>query len=267
LEENMAGFMDILGTIVQQGISQSGGARMSNALGAGKSGGSLDDLLGGLSNMLGGGTTGGQPAQTGAGGLGDVLGGVLGSLGNNKAAIGGLGALAGALLGGGKSSTRGAVGGGGLAMLASLAYSAMKKAGQTPQQPPKALFEPETSVEKQALEQDAEIIVKAMINAAKADGRIDETEIQKIVGKLEEGGLTEEEKRLFMQEAKKNMDLDAVVRSAAGKPEMAAQIYTASLLAIEVDTPGEKQYMQQLASGLRLNSQVTRNIEGFLGMV
>lgn len=263
----MAGFMDILGTIVQQGMSQSGGARMSNALGAKESGGSLDDLLGGLSNMLGGGTTGGQPAQTGGGGLGEVLGGVLGSLGNNKAAIGGLGALAGALLGGGKSSARGAVGGGGLAMLASLAYSAMKKAGQTPQQPPRALFEPETSVEKQALEQDAEIIVKAMINAAKADGRIDETEIQKIVGKLEEGGLTEEEKSLFMQEAKKTMDLDAVVRSAAGMPEMAAQIYTASLLAIEVDTPGEQQYMQQLASGLGLNSQVTRNIEGYLGMI
>ena len=263
----MAGFMDILGTIVQQGMSQSSGARMSNALGAGKSGGSLNDLLGGLSNMLDGGTSGRQPAQTGAAGLGGVLGDVLGSLGNNKAAIGGLGALAGALLGGGKSSARGAVGGGGLAMLASLAFSALKKAGQAPKQPPRALFEPETSEEKQTLEQDAEIIVKAMINAAKADGRIDQTEIQKIVGKLEEDGLTEEEKNHFLQEAKKPMDLGAVVRSAAGKPEMAAQIYAASVLAIEVDTPGEKRYMQQLASDLGLNSQVTGNIEGFLGMV
>lgn len=152
-------------------------------------------------------------------------------------------------------------------MLASLAFSALKKSGQEPQQPPRALFEPETLEDKQALEQDAEIIVKAMINAAKADGRIDETEVHKIVGKLEKDGLTDEEKSFFIQEVKKPMDLDNIIRSAGGKPEMAAQIYTASLLAIEVDTPAEKQYMQQLATGLGLTSQVTGNIEGFLGMV
>lgn len=261
----MAGFMDILGTMVQQGMSQSSGARMSSALGAGKSGGSLDDIIGGLGQMLGGGqsSTSGQAA---AGGLGGVLGEVLGNLGSNKAAVGGLGALAGAVLGGGQSSAKGAVGGGGLAILASMAFSALQKAGQSPQ-PPRALFEPETAVEKDALDKQAEIIVKAMINAAKADNRIDETEIQKIVGKLEKDGLTEEEKNFFVQEAKKPMDLNAVVRSAAGSPEMAAQIYAASLLAIEVDTAAEKRYMQQLASGLGLNSQVTTNIEGYFGMV
>lgn len=45
--------------------------------------------------------------------------------GNYPLAIGGLGALAGALLGGG----RGAVGGGVLAVLGSLAYSALSKQG------------------------------------------------------------------------------------------------------------------------------------------
>jgi len=55
-------------------------------------------------------------------------------------------------------------------------------------------MEAETPEAKQALEDDAEIIIKAMINAAKADGRIDETEIQKITGKLQKGGLTDEEK-------------------------------------------------------------------------
>lgn len=82
-------------------------------------------------------------------------------------------------------------------MLASLAFSALKKSGQEPQQPPRALFEPQTFEDKQALEHDAEIIVKAMINAAKADGRIDEAETHKIIGKLEKDGLTEEEKSFF----------------------------------------------------------------------
>lgn len=261
----MAGFMDILGTMVQQGMSQSSGSRMSNALGAGRSGGSLNDIMDSLSQMLGS-TAGSRTQAGGAGGLGGVLGDVFSSLGNNKAAAGGLGALVGAMLGGGRSSARGAIGGGGLAMLASLAFSALKKAGQQPQQPPKALFEPKNAQEQQSLEQNAEIIVKAMINAAKADGRIDETEIQKIVGKLEKDGLTEEEKSFFTREAQKPMDLDRVVRSAGGDPAMAAQIYTASLLAIEVDTEAEKQYMQQLATGLGLNPQVTGNIKSFLGM-
>ena len=261
----MAGFMDILGTMMQQGMSQSSGSRMTDALGGGKSGGSLNDIMGSLSQMMGGGGSG-QSAQAGAGGLGGMLGDVLGSLANNKAALGGLGALAGALLGGGKSASRGAVGGGGLAMLASLAFSALKKAGQAPTQPPRALLEPQTPQEQQALEDDAEIIVKAMINAAKADGKIDQQEIEKIVGKLDDDGLTQEEKNFFVSEANKPLDLNGVVASAGGQAEMAAQIYAASLLAIEVDTRAEQQYMQQLASGLGLHPQVASHIERTLGM-
>ena len=257
----MAGFMDILGTIVQQGMSQSSGTRITNALGAGGEGGSLTDLLGGLSKMVPGGAGAG-----GLGGLGNVLGGVLGQLGNNKAALGGLGALAGALLGGGGRAARGAVGGGGLAMLASLALSALRKAGQAPEQTPRGLLEPQNQEEEQALEDDAEIIVKAMVNAAKADGQIDEAEVRKIVGKMEEDGLTQEEKDLFMEEANKPMDLDAVVASANDQPDMAAQIYAASLLAIEVDTEAEQQYMQQLASGLGLHPEVTAHIGETLGV-
>ncbi|HHL34689.1 MAG TPA: tellurite resistance TerB family protein [Desulfobulbaceae bacterium] len=261
--------MDILGSMMQQGMSQSTGTRMANALGAGGSGGSLSDILGGLAGALGGGRQSAAAPQAGLGGLGNlggVVGEVLGSLGNNKAALGGLGALAGALLGGGQSSARGAIGGGGLAMLASLAIAALRKAGQTPQSTPRALLEPQTAEDQQALEQDAEIIVKAMINAAKADGRIDDNEIQKIVGKLQEDGLTEEEKEFFMTEANKPMDIDAVIASAAGQPETAAQIYSASLLAIEVDTPAEQQYMQQLAQGLGLDPRVTNHIHQFLGV-
>ncbi len=261
----MAGFMDILGTMMQQGMSQSSGSRMTDALGGGKSGGSLNDIIGSLSQMMGGGGSG-KAAQAGAGGLGGMLGDVLGSLGNNKAALGGLGALAGALLGGGKSSARGAVGGGGLAMLAPLAFSALKKAGQAPAQAPRALLEPQTPQEQQALEDDAEIIVKAMINAAKADGKIDQKEIERIVDKLDDDGLTQEEKDFFVTEANKPMDLDGVVASAGNQPEQAAQIYAASLLAIEVDTQAEQQYMQQLASGLGLHPQVASHIERTLGM-
>ncbi len=322
----MAGFTDILGSLIQQGMSQSSTSRAGNALGAGSdSGGILGDLLGSLGKMSSGSQPGNAPAS-GGGSLGDlfdslgkmasganaggtqsssgnsrepsldeilanlgvekgaqqsntapqsseqttagggVLGEILSNLGNNKAALGGLGALAGAILGGGKKSAGGAVGGGVLAMLASMAMSALKNSGQSPSRPPSALVEPQTRDDELALENDAEIIVKAMINATKADGKIDNAEVQKIVGKLDDGGLTQEEKDFFVSEANKPMDLDGVIASAGNKPEMAAQIYAASLLAIEVDTAAEQRYMQQLASGLRLHPQVIAHIERTLGV-
>ena len=146
-------------------------------------------------------------------------------------------------------------------MLASLAFSALKKIGQAPSEPPRALFEPETDDDVAALEHDAEVIVKAMINAAKADGQIDQAEIERIVGKLEEGGLSEEEKAFFMEEANKPLDIDAVVASAGGQADMAAQIYAASMLAIEVDTPAEERYMSELASRLNLHPEVVAHIQ------
>lgn len=247
----MAGFADILGTLVRNGLSQSGPSRAKNALGAG-GGGSLNDIVGSIGSMLGG---------AGQSGLGGMLGDVLGNLGNNKAALGGLGALGGALLGGGKGSAKGAIGGGAMAMLASLAFSALKNSGNKPSTMPRALLGAETPEEQQELEDEANIIVKAMINAAKADGAIDNSELQRIVGKFEEDGLTSDEKDFFMSEAAKPLDLQGVVASAAGRPDMAAQIYAASLLAIEVDTPKEQQYMKELAVGLRLDSQAVNFIE------
>jgi uncharacterized membrane protein YebE (DUF533 family) len=104
-----------------------------------------------------------------------------------------------------------------------------------------------------------------MINAAKADGAIDQVEFQKIVGKLEEGSL-KEEREFFMTEPTKPMDIEGVIASAAGRAELGAQIYAGLLLAIEVNTAQEIEYMQNLAAGLRLNAETVRYIEGTLGV-
>lgn len=255
----MAGFTDILGALVQNGLSGSGGSRMANAFGAGGSG-SLGDIVGSLGRMIGGGQA------TGGAGLGGMFSDVLGSLGSNKAALGGLGALGGALLGGGSGSAKGAIGGGALAMLASLAFSALKQSGQQPSQTPRALLGAETPEHEQQLEEDANSIVRAMINAAKADGAIDQVELQKIAGKLEADGLSQAEKDFFTTESAKPIDLAGVVASAAGRDDLAAQIYAASLLAIELDTEQEIQYMQNLAQGLGLSTETVRYIESSMGV-
>ena len=278
----MANFTDLLGTLIKAGMSQSSVDRTTSALGGRDGLGALTDLLGqvmgggrqsgaagGLGDLLGsvlGGGAGGTGARGGAGsGLGGVLGSVLGSLATNRSAAGGLGALAGAILGGGRGATRGAVGGGGLALLASLAFAALQRAGQQPQVP-KALLDEETPVHQQELEAQAQTIVRAMINAAKADGRIDETEISKIIGKLDDDGLTEAEKNFFLAEANKPMNLQGIINEAASSQELATEVYAASLLAIEVDTPAEQQYMAQLASGLALPQEAVAHIHETLGL-
>lgn len=257
----MANFTDLLGGLLQGGLSPSSIGRTASALGGKQGMGGLTDLLGGLGQMMGGAST--QPSS---GGLGGLLGGVLGTLTNNRSAAGSLGALAGAILGGGKGSTLGAIGGGGLAMLASIALSALQKAGQQPAQTPRALMDDGSAAHQQALEQQSQILVKAMINAAKADGQIDEAELNKIIGKLDDNGLTQEDKEFFTTEANKPLDLTAIILSAGGSQELAAQIYAASLLAIEVDTEAEQQYMRQLAEGLGLTPEVVSHIEMTLGM-
>lgn len=269
----MAGFSDLLGTLVQSGLSRSGQGRMTNALGGGQ--GQLNDIVGSLGGMLGGnapsssgGGLGGMlsgmlggGSSSASGGMGGALGDLLGNIGGNKAALGGLAALGGALLGGGRGAAKGAIGGGAMALLASLAMNALKKSGQSAAQTPRALLGAQNAAEEAELDHEAQIIVKAMINAAKADGTIDQSETQRIVGKLDDDGLTQADKDFFVQEAQRPIDLQGIARMATGRPELAAEIYAASLLAIEVDTPAEQAYMQQLASALDLPPQAVNYIE------
>lgn len=272
------GLADKLGGLLgglqgQQGSRQGGGLAdmLGEVLGGGGSrsqqqGGGLGDLLGG---MLGGG--GGRSSQSGGGGLTDLLGGLLGGgsgkgLGSNKnLALGSLAALAAAVLGG-KGGFKKALGGGALAMLASMAFSALKKSGHRNTQVPLGLRAPENDDEVRELEHNANLILTAMLNAAKADGQIDREEFQKVLGKAGEDGLDPEEKAFIMAELKKPIDLNALCAQARHQPELAAQLYAASLLAIEVDTQAEQAYMQQLGQGLGLDRNTLQQLHTMVGV-
>jgi uncharacterized membrane protein YebE (DUF533 family) len=268
---------DLLGAVMQSGMSPSSGNRLKSALGGGSGGGlleSLSGMLGGQSQQgggLGSILTQALGGGSGSGGLGGILGNVLNDAGNavggkQNLALGGLGALAGALLGGGGKSLGGALGGGVMALLGTMAYQALKGAGSQEPEVPLGLVEPQTEAERQALEQNSAIVLKAMINAAKADGQIDRGEIQRIVGKLKETGMAEEAQQYVMTEMQKPIDTPALVAAVKGRPALAAQVYAASLLAIEVDTPTEKQYLDKLAAVLGLAPEVTRRIEDMVGL-
>jgi uncharacterized membrane protein YebE (DUF533 family) len=267
---------DLLGAVMQSGMTSSSNDRLRNAMGSGGGGNILESLGGLLGGPAGGGSGGGLGGALsgmlgGGGGLGGMLGEVLNQTGqkvggNQNLALGGLGALAGALLGGGGKSLGGALGGGVMALLGAMAFQALKGAGSRSPEVPLGLVEPATEAERQALERQAELVLKAMINAAKADGRIDEEEIERIVGKLQEAGADAEAQRFVMTQMQRPLETEALISGAKGQPELGAQIYAASLMAIEVDTPAEKAYLGQLASGLGLTPEVTRRIDQMVGL-
>jgi uncharacterized membrane protein YebE (DUF533 family) len=243
---------DILGAVTQSGLR----------------GGSSTDRL---RNSMGGWASG---QGSGGGALGGRLGEILNQAGravggNRNLAIGGLGALAGVLLGGRRGlggAVRGGLGGGVMALLGAMAYQSLKNRGGQIGRVPLGLAAPQTEAERAELARNSELVLKAMINAAKADGRVEQSEIQRILGRVQESGADAQALEFLAAELKKPMETAVLVEAARGKLELAAQLYSASLLAIEVDTPEEKQYLQELASALGLEPEVTQRIHQELGL-
>jgi uncharacterized membrane protein YebE (DUF533 family) len=184
------------------------------------------------------------------------------------------GGLAGILLGGktSKKMAKGAVKLGGTAALAGLAYkaytqwqaskSAAPQAGAPPMKditpkPEGTPFLPAAAPQRDSM---SLAILRAMIAAAKADGHIDADEQRRIFGKLDELELGTEEKAFVIDELRKPLDIDAVV-SAATTPELAVEIYAASVLAIDPDDAAEQAYLAMLASRLKLDPGLKHAVE------
>ncbi|BBO77174.1 hypothetical protein DSCW_45910 [Desulfosarcina widdelii] len=107
---------------------------------------------------------------------------------------------------------------------------------------------------------DAVLLIRAMIAAANADGTIDETERNAILERLRTVDLSPEEQAFVTQELFSPADLDTIV-AGVHSSELARQVYAVSLMAIEVDTDRERQYMQNLANRMNLDGQTVEQIE------
>jgi len=216
-----------------------------------------------------GGQRGGEnaPAKSGSGFSPDMLKGLAGG-----AAAGGLVSI---LLGskGGKKLAGGALKLGGAAVLGGLAYRAWQnyqatKGAQTTvpvgepmtDVTPKVegtVFLPSAPKERNEL---SLVLLRAMIAAAKADGHIDAEEQKTIFAKLDELDLDTDAKAFVIDELRKPLDIDAVVKGATS-PERAVEIYAASVLAIDPDDPAEQAYLAMLASRLKLDPALKASVE------
>jgi uncharacterized membrane protein YebE (DUF533 family) len=240
----------------------------------------LDQFLGGndnqgFGNPQSGGPQGGQSGGGLGGGLGDIARQVGGGLSSNLGGIGG-GALAGGLAGLllGSKSGRKLAGNvammGGMAAVGALAYHAYRNyqagkepvpaaaASSVPLLPPPAAtpFNPSAESEQQHLGRS---LMRAMIAAAKADGHVDAAEQANIFAQMDRLNLSAEDKAFVIDELRKPLDVDAVA-NGANTPEQAAEIYAASLLAIDVDNPSERGYLGMLAARLKLDDKLVEHL-------
>ncbi len=195
---------------------------------------------------------------------GKQAGGMISSDHVTGAAVGG---LAGLLLG--SKAARKMAGPvaqlGGVAAVGTLAYQAWqmwqaKQGGQTPAIPSTAegtVFLPQNPTMRNDL---SLMVLSAMIAAAKSDGHIDAAEQEKIFSKLDQDNFSAEEKAFFMDQLRRPLNV-AELAASAQTPEQAAEIYTASVLAIQPDTPSEISYLNNLAIALKLDPGLRSNID------
>lgn len=147
---------------------------------------------------------------------------------------------------------------GGAAALGGLAYK-LYQDWQAQQGGPIQPAQPLDSLQGQALDSRATLLVRAMVAAARADGHIDAAERQKIQDYLTEQGQSDAA-RWIEAELARPLDPQALAREVTDM-EQATEVYLASLLAIEVDHFMERGYLDELARALKLDDNLKGSIE------
>lgn len=182
----------------------------------------------------------------------------------NSALSGAAGLAAGMLLSGGKPGKLlgNAAKAGAVAAVGGLAYKAWQNYQQNQQGTSRAPASEEAFIpapDTPAQEELGKTLVRAMIAAAKADGRIEAEEKDAIFERLKTMTLSADEKAWVFDELSSPLDINAVV-ARADTPEHAAEIYAASLVAISADTAAEQAYLEVLALKLKLDPALVTEI-------
>ena len=184
------------------------------------------------------------------------------------AALGGLGAI---LLGtgAGRSLAASAVKLGGLALIGGLAYKAYQNyqqgqpvltGRQAPQQallaaPAGSGFEPAA-----VTNENATLLIRTMIAAAAADGRIDAKEQQGIIGGMEQAGAGSGAREFLMREAGNPASIEELA-DAVDSPQEALQVYTAARIAVDPDEQEEHEFLAALADRLGIDAKLAAQVD------
>ncbi|WP_346838386.1 tellurite resistance TerB family protein [Microbulbifer sp. SAOS-129_SWC] len=108
-------------------------------------------------------------------------------------------------------------------------------------------------------EEQADVMLRGMIAAAQADGRIDEAE-QRNIAKALEGQLDSADLDEFRQLLTTPVDMDQVI-ARVHDPATALNLYLVSAMTINEDNPRETRYLAQLAEKLGISEEALHTIE------
>lgn len=192
----------------------------------------------------------------GMGGLQDMLGSLTGGAGQG----GGLGDLLGQLTGGGAGASTAAAGG--LAGLGGLLGGLAGARGGAAPQTLQDLLAQDNPAHEPDDDAVAELMLRAMLFAARADGDIDADEQTKLLGALQQGD--PEDMALVQSILKEPVDVTTIVASTPKGLE--TQVYTMSLNAISPDNNAEAQYLHSLAQGLGIAPNTVNEIHDSLSV-
>lgn len=113
----------------------------------------------------------------------------------------------------------------------------------------------------EASEENAKLMIRAMIMAAKSDGEIDAEERTKILDTLSDAS---EEEIAFVQ-AELDAAVDPMALAQEAGSSAATQVYSAALMAISVDTDAEKTFLSTLAQALQIDAAKQTEIHTAMG--
>jgi uncharacterized membrane protein YebE (DUF533 family) len=245
--------MDILGQVFGQATAgvREGAQRIDDATGAS---GRARDAIGQM--------TGKSPE--------DLLNHLKDLIANNRAAAGAAaGGLGAVVLGtrAGRSLAGSALKLGALALIGGLAYKAVQNYQQGKpligaNQDLGLVEAPRGSgFEAGAVTHDSALLyIRGMIAAAAADGRIDASEQQKIMGSLQQAGLGSEAEEFLANELN-NPATATELASAVNSDQEAVQLFTAARIAVDVDNQQEHAFLVDLAQKLGLDSELVAHVD------
>ena len=104
-------------------------------------------------------------------------------------------------------------------------------------------------------------MLRAMIQAAKSDGKFDSEEQEKLLGRL--GDVSSAERQFVNNELGKPIDIEGLAREVPRGLE--TQVYAMSVMGIDLDNQNEAHYLDQLAKSLGIDERTVNAVHAQIG--
>lgn len=119
---------------------------------------------------------------------------------------------------------------------------------------------PINDLDDDAANKRSQILLRAMIAAAKADGHIDQKEIMAIDEQIIKLNLSSEVAALLQEEIKKPLDVQDIA-ALAENSAIAAEIYLVSAVVTDRENSMERAYLEDLAKALKLPDALVAQLQ------